>query len=383
MRTSWIPIVLLVSGLVAVVPRAHAKVPPCPGGRYLVAGTALTGAPDMPEPDVVHVDGKMVSVQSGCAAAKARVRGAAKGTKVRVRWKSCPGLVGPAVLSGTMMEQCRTLAGTFTAKKAGIAKPFIASLSLCGDGVWDAAGGEECDAGLGPCGDLCTACTCTGGGATTTTTTVVGQTSTTVPGGSTSTTTTPTTPTTSTTSGGGPGSTTTTSSPAPTTTTSPVPTTTTTIFVVPTTSSSTTTVIATTSSTMPALPTTSTTSTTLAGPNLVPWGWMSPGTAPAGTNIAVEFTVRNIGNQTATGPWYDYIMLSGDYAFGNDVAIDVVERVSNLSASSQYTVLRPQVPIPAVPPGTYYLYLQTDGTNAVAENDESNNVGGFVQLIVN
>jgi hypothetical protein len=76
-------------------------------------------------------------------------------------------------------------------------------------------------------------------------------------------------------------------------------------------------------------------------------------------------------------------MLSGDYAFGNDVAIDVYQRVGDLNASSQYTVLRPQVTIPALPPGTYYLYLQTDGTNAVAENNETNNVGGFVQLIVN
>src|SRR5687767_5358721 len=191
MRTSWISFVLLVTGLVAAVPPVHAKVPACPGGRYLVTGTALTGALDMPEPDVVRLDGRMVSVQSGCTAAKGRVRGTKNGTKVRVRWKSCPGLTGAVVLNGTIMEQCRTFAGTFNAKKSGISKPFIAGLSMCGDGIWDAAGGEECDGGLGPCGDLCSACTCTGGNATTTTTTVVGQTSTTAPGGSSSTTTTP------------------------------------------------------------------------------------------------------------------------------------------------------------------------------------------------
>jgi len=40
------------------------------------------------------------------------------------------------------------------------------------------------------------------------------------------------------------------------------------------------------------------------------------------------------------------------------------------------------VQLPAVPPGTYYLYLQTDGTNAVAETNESNNVGGFVAITI-
>jgi subtilase family serine protease len=105
--------------------------------------------------------------------------------------------------------------------------------------------------------------------------------------------------------------------------------------------------------------------------------------APGGVNIAIEYTVRNYGTATATGPWYDYIMLSGDYALGNDVAIDVSERVGNLSAGAQYTVLRPQVPIPDVPPGTYYLFLHTDGANAVAESNEPNNVGALVQLIVN
>jgi hypothetical protein len=134
---------------------------------------------------------------------------------------------------------------------------------------------------------------------------------------------------------------------------------------------------------MPALPTTSTTSTTLAGADLRPHAWMSPGSAPGGTNIFVEFIVRNFGTATATGPWYDYIMMSGDLALGNDAAVAVVQRLTSLNASSQYTVQVAQVPIPDVTPGTYYLFLHTDGANAVAETNESNNIGAFVQLIVN
>jgi subtilase family serine protease len=40
------------------------------------------------------------------------------------------------------------------------------------------------------------------------------------------------------------------------------------------------------------------------------------------------------------------------------------------------------VQLPAVSAGTYYLYLQTDGTNAVAETNETNNIGGFVQITI-
>jgi hypothetical protein len=323
MRGPWIAVALLA----LAVPLARAKGPLCPGGRYVVSGATLTGVPGMPEPDVIAVDGRMVSLQSGCAAAKGRVRGTALGTKVRVKWRSCQGLTGKAVLSALLMEQCQELAGTFVARRAGIARPVRAVMSRCGDGVWDAAGGESCDAGLGPCGSLCNACACPGE-ATTTTTLFGATTSTTVFGATTSTT------------------------------------------------------ASTSTSTMPALPTTSTTSTTLAGPDLRPHAWMSPGSAPAGTNIAVEFTVRNYGTQTATGPWYDYIMMSGDLALGNDTAVAVVQRVASLNASSQYTVLT-QAAIPDVPPGTYYLFLHTDGANAVAETNEPNNVGGFVQLVVN
>src|SRR5262245_2843705 len=193
MRTTWILIVPLAASLLVPSMAAAKKAPACPGGRYLVPGTTLTGALDAEPPDVILVEGKTIALESGCNPVKATLRGTAKGTKVRARWKSCPGVEGKAILTGTMMEQCRSFTGTFTAKSAGIVKPFLATLSRCGDGIWDEAGGEECDGGLGPCGDLCTACACSAGGATTTTE----PTGTTVPG--TSTTTTTSAPTTSTT----------------------------------------------------------------------------------------------------------------------------------------------------------------------------------------
>ena len=67
---------------------------------------------------------------------------------------------------------------------------------------------------------------------------------------------------------------------------------------------------------------------------------------------------------------------------GNDQAIDVTQHVTNLAAGASYTrIVQPT--LPAVPPGTYYLFLHTDPTGAVAETNETNNVGGFVQIIIN
>ena len=330
MRTTSTAFVVLVAAVLLGPPSTEAKVAPCPDGRYVVPGTTLSNALDGPSHDVVGVVGRMVSVQSGCAPVKARLRGTSKGTKVRARWKSCAGFSGRAVLTGWITEECGRFAATFTARSAGILAPFIAFSSRCGDDVWDPDGGEQCDAGLGPCGDLCRTASCTCPGAATTTTTATG---TTAPGGSS---------TTNTTSIGATSST----------------------------------------STMPALPTTSTTSTTLAGADLAGNGWMSPGSAPSGSKIYVEFAVKNFGTATAVQPWYDYVLLSNDYAIGNDTAVAVVQRVANLAVGATYPVVLTQLQLPVVSPGTYYLFLHVDGSNAVAETQESNNLGGLVQLTI-
>jgi subtilase family serine protease len=133
---------------------------------------------------------------------------------------------------------------------------------------------------------------------------------------------------------------------------------------------------------MPVITTTSTTTTTTpTGPDLAPIGWMSPPSAVAGGNLAVQFTVKNNGPGAAVAPWYDYVLFSNDLALGNDTAIGTPQHTMNLAAGGQY-VSSPQVTIPAVAPGNYYLFLHTDGSNAVAENNEPNNIGGFVLVQV-
>ena len=89
----------------------------------------------------------------------------------------------------------------------------------------------------------------------------------------------------------------------------------------------------------------------------------------------------SFGTATATAPWYDYILISNDLALGNDQAIGVVQHLTSLNVGLSY--IQPiQATLPAVPPGVYYLFLHIDGANAVAETNETNNIGG-IQIIIN
>src|SRR5262245_8161948 len=136
--------------LLAGVTTAFAKIPPCPGGRYLVVGGPLAhGSEDAI--DTVALAGKTISISSGCGP----VKGTGGGTKVTAKWKSCAGLAGVAKLKGMISEHCRTLSATFSVKAMKMTKPVIAGLSTCGDDIWDPEGGEECDGNLGTCGGLC------------------------------------------------------------------------------------------------------------------------------------------------------------------------------------------------------------------------------------
>ena len=123
MRTAWIVLALVI----LAAPAGNAAKPPmCPGGRYLVSGAPIMPGIDGGGADVVDMAGHMVSVLSGCDAAKAKARATGRGTTIRVKWKSCPGITGKATLVGTITDQCRAMAATFTAKAAGITRPFLA-----------------------------------------------------------------------------------------------------------------------------------------------------------------------------------------------------------------------------------------------------------------
>jgi len=348
---------LVAAGVFLTLGSVEAKLPPCPGGRYLVfAGSVLPGVA-MSGPDVITLADRTIAIASGCASTKARLRATRAGTKVIARWAGCDGLDGKVQVRGTITEYCRTLTGTFSSRPAGVTVPFIAALSACGDGVWDAEGGEACDGDLGPCGALCTTCQCPQGGTTTTsnpssttvTTTTSPGSSTTIPGGG----------TTTTTVGGGSSTST----------------------VVTTTAPPTSSTVVSTTSTMPTLPTTSTTSTTMPGPDLQPTGFSGPGTAPSGATILISYSAKNVGMLTAPASWWDYVLISTDATFGGDTAFGLYQRTTNLAPGFEYSVAQ-NMTLPPLPPGSYFIFLQLDGASLLTESQENNNLVGPVALTI-
>jgi hypothetical protein len=129
-------------------------------------------------------------------------------------------------------------------------------------------------------------------------------------------------------------------------------------------------------------PTTSTSTTTLPGADLTPIAFSAPSSAPSRGNIAVDYTIKNQGAVAATAPWWDYILLSTDTTLGGDTAIILYQRATNLGAGAQYSPPTQQGALPDLAAGTYYLFLQTDGANAVAETSNANNVSGPIAITV-
>lgn len=113
----------LVVGTLAAVPAAAVTWPVCPGGRFVVAGTALVPGGAPANGDSVSFSSTLVGLQSGCAAVEGKVRGTRKGTRVRVSWKTCAGLLGRARLNALVdPASCNAMAGVFRASRDGIKK---------------------------------------------------------------------------------------------------------------------------------------------------------------------------------------------------------------------------------------------------------------------
>lgn len=163
----------LLALLVAAAPAAARKSPPCPDGRFLVTqgGPLVTGGQSTTVPDAVSVSGRLLSIDSGCAARKGVVQGGRKATRIAAAWGSC-GEARKVRLKGRIASpDCSTLTGTIKVRGVKKPVPFTAVRSFCGDGRSDLAGGEACDMGGCGGGSSCTAdCTCAPITSTTTTT---------------------------------------------------------------------------------------------------------------------------------------------------------------------------------------------------------------------
>jgi len=112
---------------------------------------------------------------------------------------------------------------------------------------------------------------------------------------------------------------------------------------------------------------------TLTTPDLTPTGLTAPGSAVAGHQIPVWWTVENQGTGEARPSWYDYLYLSTDNVWdGQDRLIGQFSRGLAVVAGASYSQVR-TVGLPQVPAGNYYLILRADGSNRLYESNEANN----------
>ena len=144
----------------------------CRTGRFVV-GTSLIQADRESQPDVVELEGRKVSISSGCEPTIFRLHMTRKGMIVNARWPRC-GSLRKVHLRARLDANCEQMSGTLTARDTR-RQAFEAGRSTCGDGLIDVAGGESCDppntASSCPEGQVCGArCSCVPAGVATTST---------------------------------------------------------------------------------------------------------------------------------------------------------------------------------------------------------------------
>ncbi|MFN8545221.1 MAG: C1 family peptidase [Candidatus Binatia bacterium] len=95
---------------------ANAKKPtPCPGGSWEVDGVLIGGGSGS---DTIGVDGKQLTIGSGCEATKAKRKVTGKFTVLQAHWKTCGTDKGVALTVKLDNATCQALTGVFKKKKS-------------------------------------------------------------------------------------------------------------------------------------------------------------------------------------------------------------------------------------------------------------------------
>ena len=113
---------------------------------------------------------------------------------------------------------------------------------------------------------------------------------------------------------------------------------------------------------------------TFASPDLVVGDAAAPTEVQNGEAITIEWTVTNFGGAAAAMPWTDRIVLSPNDIYGDadDVFLGTVTRSTDLANDASYTETL-DLSVPFGVSGDYYVFIRTDYTNAVFEEDDLNN----------
>ena len=97
-----------------------------------------------------------------------------------------------------------------------------------------------------------------------------------------------------------------------------------------------------------------------------------PATTVPGVPTPVTFTVQNIGQTVARGPWTDQLVLLYGPALANSVPLTSIQRTGDLQVGDSYTVTA-NVTLPSLPDQTVEIAAQTDSGGAVQESGRTAN----------
>lgn len=119
-------------------------------------------------------------------------------------------------------------------------------------------------------------------------------------------------------------------------------------------------------------------------PDLVVDSFIAPASGEAGKQIAVTWTVSNVGSgDSVANAWFDQIRISYDDILGDgdDVVLQNFGRGGVLNALGSYTRTE-TVTLPfSLDDGTYRLYVLADINNNVHESDNGNN-SAFADIVI-
>ncbi|MCW5890903.1 MAG: PQQ-like beta-propeller repeat protein [bacterium] len=120
------PVVLLLAVALAGIAGAAPRPAACPDGRFPLAAVQPIGRAGGLE--TLVWDGHTLAVDDVCPPVRARVRATARGTTIRARWASCPGLGGRVKLKARIAAPaCDLLRGTITVDRRPRKRRFAVS----------------------------------------------------------------------------------------------------------------------------------------------------------------------------------------------------------------------------------------------------------------
>lgn len=107
--------------------------------------------------------------------------------------------------------------------------------------------------------------------------------------------------------------------------------------------------------------------------DLTPTSITLPPNGSPGETATIGWSVKNVGQNTATGRWTDTLYLSKDKNWDiDDVVIGRRDQEGPLAAAASYSA-ELVTELPAIEEGNYYVLVRTDVRNKVREDDETNN----------